>query len=100
MANSKTTTPTEQEAQLIEKLRSNPQLFDLFNEVTQVYEDDPKEFESLHEIETHLLGKVRAIGNNALERWAQALEKEVSTIERGREGVRKHSKKNSTSRHC
>lgn len=38
MANSKTATPTEQESQLIEKLRSNPQLLDLFNEVTQVYE--------------------------------------------------------------
>ena len=100
MANSKTTTPTEQEAQLIEKLRSNPQLLDLFNEVTQVYEEDPKEFESLHEIETYLLGRVRAIGNNALERWAQALEKEVSTIEGSKQGVRKHSKKNSTSRHC
>ena len=100
MANSNTTTPTEQEAQLIEKFRSNPQLLDLFNEVTKVYEDDPTRFESLHEIETYLLGKVRAIGNNALGRWVESLEKEVSTIERGKEGVRKHSKKNSTSRHC
>ena len=97
MADSKTTTPTEQEAQIIEKFRSNPQLLDLFNEVTKVYEDDPKQFESLHQIETYLLGKVRAIGNNALGRWAESLEKEVSTIERGKQGVRKHSKKNSTS---
>ena len=66
---------------------------DLFNEITQVYENDPKEFESLNEIETYLLGKVRAIGNNALEHWAQALEKEVSAIERGKKGVRKHSRK-------
>ena len=85
------------EAQLIEKFRSNPQLLDLFNEVTKVYEDDPKQFESLHEIETYLLGKVRAIGNNALGRWAESLEKEVSTIEQAKQGVRKHSKKNSTS---
>lgn len=100
MANSRTTTPTEQEAQLIEKFRSNPQLLDLFNEVTKVYEDDPKKFESLHAIETYLLGKVKAIGNNALERWAESLEKEVSTIERAKKGVRKHSKKNSTSLPC
>ena len=92
--------PTEQEAQLIEKFRSNPQLLDLFNEVTKVYEEDPKEFENLHAIETYLLGKVKAIGNNALGRWAESLEKEVSGLEQASKGVRKHSKKNSTSLPC
>lgn len=100
MAKSKSTTPTEQEAQLIEKFRSNRQLLDLFNEVTKVYEDDPTQFKDLNAIETYLLEKVRAIGNNALERWTEALEKEVVTTERGKQGVRKHSKKNSTSLPC
>jgi len=99
MAISKTTA-TEQEKRLIEAFRSNPDLFDLFSEVIQVYQDDPKQFKDLHAIETYLLGKVRAIGNNALERWAESLEKEVSTIERAKKGVRKHSKKNSTSLPC
>ena len=99
MAISKTIA-TEQEVRLIEASRANPELFDLFSEVIQVYQDDPKQFKDLHAIETYLLGKVRAIGNNALERWAESLEKEVSTIQRARKGFRKHSKKNSTSRPC
>ena len=57
----------EREAQLITRFRDNPELFDLFLEVTRVYEEDPKQFENLHAIETYLLEKVRAIGNNALE---------------------------------
>ena len=61
--------------------------------MAKVYQDDPKQFESPHEIETYLLGKVRAIGNNVLGGWAESLEKEVSTIERAKQGVRKHSKK-------
>jgi hypothetical protein len=92
MANS-TPIPTEQEAQLIEAFRGNPELFDLVSEVINVYKDDPKQFKDLHAIEAHLLGKVKAIGNNALGRWAESLEKEVSQIERAKKGVRKHSKK-------
>ena len=99
MVNSKTTV-TEQEMQLIEASRANPELFDLFSEVIEVYKDDPKQFKDLHAIETYLLGKVKAIGNNALERWAESLEKEVSTVERTKKGIRKHSKKNSTSLPC
>lgn len=99
MANSKTTA-TEQEMQLIEAFRCNPELFDLFSEVTQVYKDNPKQFKDLHAIEAYLPGKVKAIGNNAPERWAESLEKEVSTIERAKKGVRKHSKKNSISLPC
>ena len=99
MVNSKPAA-TEQEAQLIEAFRANPELFDLFSEVIEVYKDDPKRFKDLHAIETYLLGKVKAIGNNALGRWAESLEKEVSTFERAKKGVRKHSKKNSTSRPC
>ena len=95
-----TPTATEQETQLIERFRANPELFDLFSEVTEVYKDNPKQFKDLHAIETYLLGKVRAIGNNVLGRWVESLEKEVSAIERGKEGVCKHSKKNSTSLHC
>lgn len=96
MANSKVTA-NEQEAQLIEAFRVNPELFDLVSEVVNVYQDDPKEFKDLHTIETYLLGKVKAIGNNALGRWAESLEKEVSGIEKSKKGVRKHSKKNSIS---
>jgi hypothetical protein len=99
MANSKTTA-TKQEMQLIEAFRTNPELFDSLSEVIQVYQDDPKQFKDLHAIEAYLLGKVKAIGNNALERWAESLEKEVSTVERAKKGVRKHSKKNSTSLPC
>ena len=95
-----TTATTEQEAQLIEAFRSNPELFDLFSEVIEVYQNDPKHFKDLNAIETYLLGKVRAIGNNALGRWAESLEKEVSVIESARQGVHKHSKKNSTSLPC
>ena len=95
-----TTTTTEQEKRLIEAFRKNPELFDLFSEVIQVYQDDPKQFKDLHAIETYLLGKVKAIGNNVLKHWAESLEKEVSTIERAKKGVRKHSKKNSTSLPC
>ena len=91
---------TEQEAQLLEALRNNPELFDLFSEVIETYKDDPKQFKDLHAIETYLLGKVRAIGNNALGRWAESLEQEVSAIERAKEGLCKHSKKNSTSLPC
>ena len=83
MANSKPTV-TEQEMQLIKASRANPELFDLFSEVIEVYKDDPKQFKDLHAIETYLLGKVKAIGNNALGRWAESLEKEVSTIEQAK----------------
>lgn len=96
MANSKVTA-NEQEAQLIEAFRANPELFDLVSEVVDVYQDDPKQFKDLHTIETYLLGKVKAIGNNALGRWAESLEREVSSIEMSRKGVRRHSKKNSIS---
>ena len=99
MANSKTTV-TEQEMQLIEASRANPELFDLFSEVIEVYQNDPKQFKDLNAIETYLLGKVRAIGNNALGRWAESLEKEVCTIQQAKKGVRKHSKKNSISLPC
>ena len=91
---------TEQEAQLIEALRNNPELFDLFSEVIDVYKDDPKQFKDLHAIETYLLGKIRAIGNNALGHWAESLEQEISAIEHSKEGLCKHSKKNSTSLPC
>ena len=96
MPNSKITA-TEQEVQLIKASRNNPELFDLFSEVIQTYQDDPKQFKDLNAIETYLLEKVKAIGNNALEHWAKSLDVEVSAIEQGRKGVRKHSKKNSTS---
>ena len=96
MPNSKITA-TEQEVQLIKASRNNPELFDLFSEVIQTYQDDPKQFKDLNAIETCLLEKVKAIGNNALEHWAKSLDVEVSAIEQGRKGVRKHSKKNSTS---
>ena len=99
MANS-TVSITEQEAQLIEAFRGNPELFDLVSEVVEVYRSDPKQFKDLHTIETYLLGKVKAIGNNALSRWAESLEKEVSAIEKSSKGVRKHSKKNSISLRC
>lgn len=99
MANS-IVTANEQEAQLIEAFRSNPELFDLVSEVVNVYQDDQKQFKDLHAIETYLWGKVKAIGNNALGRWAESLEKEVSGIEKSRKGVRKHSKKNSISLPC
>ena len=99
MENSKIST-TEQEAQLIEAFRSNPELFDLVSEVVEVYRSEPKQFKDLHTIETYLVGKVKAIGNNALTRWAESLEKEVSGIEKSRKGVRKHSKKNSISLRC
>lgn len=99
MANSKTTA-IEQEKRLIEAFRANPELFDLLSEVIEVYQGNPKQFKDLHAIETYLLGKVKAIGNNALERWAESLEKEVSTIEHAKKGVRKHSKKNSISLPC
>ena len=59
------TTATEQEMRLIEAFRANPELFDLFSEVIQVYQDDPKQFKDLHAIETYLLGKIKAIGNNS-----------------------------------
>ena len=88
-----TLTATEQEAQLIEEFRMNPELFDLFSEVVEVYKDNPKQFKDLHAIETYLLGKVRAIGNNALGRWAESLEREVSVIEQAKPGLCKHSKK-------
>lgn len=94
------TITNEQEAQLIEAFRANPELFDLFSEVIEVYQNDPKQFKDLNAIETYLLGKVRAIGNNALGRWAESLEKEVCTIEQAKKGVRKHSKKNSISLPC
>ena len=94
MPNSKVT-KNEQEAQLIEAFRVNPELFDLVSEVVNVYQDDPKQFKDLHAIETYLLGKVKAIGNNALGRCAESLEKEVCAIEKSVKGVRKHSKKNS-----
>ena len=68
--------------------------------MTNVYKEDPKQFENLHAIETYLLEKVRAIGNNTLGQWAASLEKEVARLERSKEGVRKHSKKNSTSLPC
>ena len=61
--------------------------------MTNVYKEDPKQFENLHAIETYLLEKVRAIGNNTLGQWAASLEKEVARLERSKEGVRKHSKK-------
>lgn len=93
MPNSNSVVP-EHSAQLIEELRANPELFDLVSEVIKVYKDDPKQFKDLHAIETYLLGKVKAIGNNALGRWADSLEKEVSSIEKAKQGVRKHSKKN------
>lgn len=99
MANSKTTA-IEQEMRLIEAFRANPELFDLLSEVIEVYQGNPKQFKDLHAIETYLLGKVKAIGNNALERWAESLEKEVSGIEHAKKGVRKHSKKNSISLPC
>ena len=95
-----TTATTEQKARLIEAFRANPELFDLLSEVIEVYQNDPRQFKDLHAIETYLLGKVRAIGNNAPGRWAESLEKEVSGIEHAKKGVRKHSKKNSTSLLC
>jgi len=95
-----TTATTEQEAQLIEAFRTNPELFDLFSEVIKVYQNDPGEFKDLNAIETYLLSKVKEIGNNALRCWAESLEKEVSVIESAKEGVHKHSKKNSTLLPC
>ena len=95
-----TTATTEQEAQLIEAFRTNPELFDLFSEVIEVYQNDPRQFKDLNAIETYLLGKVRAIGNNGLGHWAESLEKEVPAIEGTKKGVHKHSKKNSTSLPC
>lgn len=94
------TTTTEQEAQLIEAFRGNPELFDLFSEMIKVYQNDPGQFKDLNAIETYLLGKVRAIGNNVLGRWAESLEKEVAVIAGAKQGVHKHSKKNSTSLPC
>ena len=91
---------TEEELRLIEEFRTNPELFDLFSETIKVYKEDPNQFKDLHSIETFLLGKVKAIGNNALERWAQSLEKEVSSIEKTNKGVRKHSKKNCNLQPC
>jgi hypothetical protein len=95
-----TLTATDQEARLIEEFRTNPELFDLFSETIKVYTDDPKQFKDLHAIETYLLEKVRAIGNNALGRWTESLEREVATVEQAKFGLSKHSKKNSTSRPC
>ena len=45
-------TATDQEMRLIEAFRTNPELFDLFSEVIEVYQDDPKQFKDLHAIET------------------------------------------------
>ena len=56
MPNSKITA-TEQEVQLIKASRNNPELFDLFSEVIQTYQDDPKQFKDLNAIETLPLGK-------------------------------------------
>lgn len=95
-----TLTATQQEAQLIEGCRANPGLLDLFSEVIEVYQDNAKKFKDINAIETYLLGKVRAIGNNALGRWVEALEKEVATVEHAKAGLSRHSKKNSTSLAC
>ena len=93
-------TANQQETQLIEDLRNNPKLFDLFSEVIEVYQGDPKRFEDLNAIEAFLMQKVKSIGNNALEHWARSMEKEVCMTEQASKGVRKHSKKNSTSLPC
>ena len=95
-----TVTASEEEIQLIEEFRSNPELFDLVSETIKVYKGDPNQFKDLHSIETFLLGKAKAIGNNALGRWAHSLEKEVSRVEKAQKGVRKHSKKNCDLQPC
>jgi len=68
---------TEQETQMIERLRSSPGLKKRFEAILELSESERGVVKTADEIEAMLIEEIRGLGHTTMEQWALGAEKRI-----------------------
>ena len=79
----------------LEWIESHPELIGHLERLREVSEDPHSDLETLEAAERAVMEEIDRLGGEALKGWMRRREAEASEQMSRREGVRKHSKKNS-----
>ena len=70
---------TEQETQMIERLRSSPRLRKRFEAILELSDSEQGVVKTADEIEAMLIEEIRGLGHTTMEQWALGAEKRIGT---------------------
>lgn len=81
-------------------IEGHPQLVERLEHLQEIAEDSRTDLETLEKAERAVMDEIERLGGLALEGWLCSRQTKVSEEMSGKKGVRKHSKKNSSSPPC
>jgi hypothetical protein len=68
---------SDQEFQLIEALKENPEMLDQFTSITQKFNQEVESGMDAHEAECHVIKSIQELGRSMISKWAQKTQTEA-----------------------
>ena len=88
--------PTDQELQLFEALKNNPEILEQFTAIMQKFNQEVASGMDAYEAECHVIESVQKVGRTMIAKWAENTQIEAVQKACKSEDVIKNGKKNST----
>ena len=86
---------TQQQRIIFDKLSKHPAIETRILEILKVLEDDSKELNSPDAVELYLIEEIQKLGLEVLQEWSTETANKLVADIKNKQGVIKHSKKNS-----
>lgn len=87
---------SDQELQLIESLKENPEMLDQLTSITQKFNQEVESGMDAHQAECHVIESIQEIGKSMISKWAEKTQTEAVKEACESENIIKNGKKNST----
>ena len=87
---------SDQEFQLFEALKGNPEMLDQFASNTQKFNQEVESGMDAHEAECHVIKSIQEVGRSMISKWAERTQDEAVKKACSSEETIKNGKKNST----
>ena len=87
---------SDQELQLVEALKENPEMLDQFTSITQKFNQEIESGMDAYEAECHVIKSIQEVGRTMISKWAEITQAEAVQQACESEDIIKNGKKNST----
>ena len=84
---------SDEEFQLIEALKENPEMLEQFSSITQKFNQEVEGGMDAHQAECHVIKSIQEIGRSMISKWAQRTQTEAVSDACKSDGIIKHGKK-------
>lgn len=87
---------SDQELQLIEALKENPEMLEQLSSITQKFNQEVESGMDAHQAECHVIKSIQEVGRSMISKWAEKTQIEAVKDACESENIIKNGKKNST----